>query len=215
MPSELPTNDKGANSWSFEFPELFNAAATELSLSSGSTTYTNFSPDSPPDPTLDFSTSSFDLPFGNDMILDTYSPHASLSLSSGLSLDTSFIEFSGSFFESPYLKLRYLTSLHHSVSWSSSITRRHSPFIPTSRSGRSQLGQGFLLQNIRTYPKMLPESINLPPFIHARAFQGNGLEGKLMSLPQNALETLAVCRSIVQMYSIKTKQTSLFFFGGP
>jgi hypothetical protein len=146
------------------------------------------------------------------MILDTYSSNANMSLSSSLSLDTSFIEFSGSFFASPYLKLRYLTPLHHSVSWSSSITRRQTPFIPTSRSVRSQLGQGFLLQNIRTYPKMLLGSSNLPPFIHGCAFQGSESDVELLTFPENAMEPLAVCRSIIQMYLMKTKQTSPFIW---
>jgi hypothetical protein len=210
---KAPTGDEVADAWSLEFSELLDATATESGLSSESTTGTNPNSDSTsPDPTLDFSTSSFELPFGNDMILDTYSSNTNLSLSSGLSLDTSFIEFSGSFFESPYLKLRYLTSLHHSVSWSSSITRWQTPFIPTSRSGRSQLGQGFLLQNIRTYPKMFLESSNLPPFIHACTFHESDSEGELLPVLQNAPESLAVCRSIVQMYSMKTKQTISFLW---
>jgi hypothetical protein len=213
MSFALSPDDEVADAWTLEFPELLDATAAESGLLSESTTGTNPNSDSTsPDPTLDFSTSSFELPFGNDMIIDTYSPNADLSLTSSFSLDTSFIEFSGSLFESPYLKLRYLTSLHHSISWSSFIVRRQTPFTPASRSMRSKLGQGFLLQNIRTYPNMLLESTNLPPFIHASVFQGSEPEGELLPFPKKSLESLAVCHSIVQMYSMKTEQTSPFLW---
>jgi hypothetical protein len=212
-PFGLFTGAEVADAWSLEFPELLDATAIEAGLSGESTTGTNPNSDSTsPDPTLDFSTSSFEPAFGNDVILDSYSSNAILSLPLTFSLDTSSIEFSGSFFESPDLKLRYLTPLHHSVSWSSSIVRRQTPFTPASRSMRSQIGQGFLLQNIRTYPKMLLESTNLPPFINPSAFQGSESEGELLPFPQNTMKPLSVCRSIVQMYSMKTKQTNTFLW---
>jgi hypothetical protein len=190
-PFELSPDDEVADAWSTAFPELLDATATESTysgLSSESMTYINSSSDSiSPDPTLDFSTTSFEPVFGNDIIADTYSANANLSWSPTFSLNTSSIDFAGTFFDFPYLKLRYLTSLHDSVR-SSSITRRQTPFIPTSRSVGSQLGQGFLLQHIRTYPKMLLESTNLPPFIHASAFQESESGLNLLPCPQNAME---------------------------
>jgi hypothetical protein len=59
---------------------------------------------------------------------------------------------------------------------------------------------------------MLLKSPDLPPFIHAYAFQESDSEGGLLPPLQNAPESLAACRSIVQMYSVKTKQTSPFLW---
>lgn len=59
---------------------------------------------------------------------------------------------------------------------------------------------------------MLLEATNLPPFIHGCALQESEFEGEILLPPQNSLESLAVCRNIVQMYSTKTKQTSAFLW---
>jgi hypothetical protein len=162
---------------------------------------------------LDFSLDSIghEAGFESDMMLNFYPFNADFPTSYTFYHDTTSIDSSVAFFDSPYLKLTYLTALHRSASQSSAVTRQFSPFTPTSRPGGSQFGQRFLLQNIRSYPRMMVEPNNPPPFIHQCALHDESDE-ESPQFPYRRPESLAVCRTIMHMYSIKMKQTSSFIW---
>jgi hypothetical protein len=109
-------------------------------------------------------------------------------------------------FESPYLTLRYIDRSSGSVSRTSTLMRRQSPFIeaPNFRFGGSILGRNLLLQNIRSYTTMLLDSKCPAPFIHASAFDNE--EGETPPKSEN----IANCQRIAQMHATKTKNTRAF-----
>lgn len=133
-------------------------------------------------------------------------PHESNILEPGV------ITSNGTMFESPFLKLIYLTSLHGSVSYIWTVMRRQSPFVQTPRPLASQLGHGFLLQNMRSYSNMILDSKNSPPFIHMSALVGDQLAPTFVDLELEPPEWLAISQSIVQLYTTKNKQSSGFFW---
>jgi hypothetical protein len=114
-------------------------------------------------------------------------------------------------FDSPYLTFRYIDRLYNSISRTSSVMRRQTPFIPTSRGGGSILGQNFLLQNIRSYPAMLLCSMNPPHFIHNSAID-RGDDSKIVARDQPQSNHVAACQAIVQMYETRTAQIGNFIW---
>lgn len=204
---DVPSDD-----WIFEPSRSPDATNTNSTPSTESTALagSSFTPDtSSDDLSVDFCTNVFDSSFQDNMALDLYFLNTNFPLSPSPALDTVPFESSGAFFDSPYLKLRYLTSLHHSASRSSTLTCRKSPFVQTSRNSGPQLGRGFLLQTIRCYPNMMLEGCSSPHFIHQSALARSDHTGAPTS---NVLESLAVCQSIVQMHSTKIPQTSAFLW---
>jgi hypothetical protein len=110
-------------------------------------------------------------------------------------------------FDSPYLKLRYLTALHSSVSRRSELVCLQTPFSLTSRSSTSSPGHGFILQNLRSYPCTILDPTSCPTFIH----KNDLLRDENEPLPGKG-ESLAICQSIVQLYKTKTPLTSSFIW---
>lgn len=116
-----------------------------------------------------------------------------------------------SMFESPYLTFRYIDLLHGSPSRMSTIMRRQSPFVPSIRSDAAAMGQNFILQNIKAYPALLLSQLNPSPFIHKAHLASEDVGNESVEA-QPRSEHLAVCRSIVQMYQMKTPQTKGFIW---
>lgn len=110
-------------------------------------------------------------------------------------------------FDSPYLKLRYLTALHSSVSRRSELVCLQTPFSLTSRSSISSPGHGFILQNLRSYPFINLDPTSCPTFIHR-----NDLLRDEKEPVSGKGESLAICQSIVQLYKTKTSLTSAFIW---
>jgi hypothetical protein len=110
-------------------------------------------------------------------------------------------------FDSPYLKLRYLTALHSSVSRRSELVCLQTPFSLTSRSSISSPGYGFILQNLRSYPFIILDPTSCPTFIH----KNDLLRDENDPLPGKG-ESLAICQSLVQLYKTKTSLTSAFIW---
>jgi hypothetical protein len=111
-------------------------------------------------------------------------------------------------FHTPYLALRPIDRNINSSSGSSTgtILPLLGPFIQTHLSIGSEIGCKFLLQNIQSYGTQLVTS-NLPPFIHNTALPSSHTQSTLNYGP-SAPGTLAICRSIVQLYTTKTSHTS-------
>lgn len=190
-----------------------DVATADSTPFSDSTALSSFTPDPTSDGfSLGFSPNSFQLPFEESMLLNTYSLNTDFSFSPAFTLNTNSFDSSGTFFDSPYLKLRFLTSFHHSASRCSTVTRRQTPFIQTSLNAGCQLGQGLLLQNIRCYPRMMLETNGPPPFIHRCALAQLASKENLQSIDHGSVESLAACQSIVQMHSMKNDQTSAFLW---
>ena len=111
-------------------------------------------------------------------------------------------------FDSPYLTLNFIDGLPGLPSSRSILTHRQSPFIQTSGPSPSHLGRSFIVQNLRSYPRMMLDSMNLPPFIHPSTVSIAGDKEFPTELPKP--ESLSICRNIVQIYLTKTKQTAAF-----
>lgn len=198
---------------SSEISEIYDAAAVNSIPSSETIALEDYLANSAgSDLMVGSSPDSYDAFFGNGMLLDSDLLNVDLSISSTLTFDTSSVGSASTLFDSPYLKLRFIISLHHSVSSTSSVSCRISPFTVSSSFVASHLGQSFLLQNIQSYPKMLLESNDPPPFIHRYGLQCSEAEGNLATSPHDTPESLAVCHNIVQLHSIRTKQTISFLW---
>lgn len=158
---------------------------------------------------------------GSDTILSTSSPDqwgSALLLDSQLSTFeftllpdvVDFLHFdsvtSNSMFEGPYLSFRYNAQHHDSVSRMSTIARRQSPFMPTARPMTAAIGYNFILQNIKIYPYMLLNQLDLPPFIHISSIASES--NNLVACPSS--DHLAICKNITQMYQTRTPQTKAF-----
>ncbi|KAE9367068.1 hypothetical protein N431DRAFT_487497 [Stipitochalara longipes BDJ] len=88
----------------------------------------------------------------------------------------------------------------------SSTARKIGLFRRRERSFGSQLSAYYLLQTLRSYPKMM-SSGNLPPFIHEYGdFAIGSTEAHNSFLP----EPLAICKSIMCMYFSKTSASTSF-----
>jgi hypothetical protein len=85
-------------------------------------------------------------------------------------------------------------------------------FRRRNRSFGSQLSAYYLLQTLRSYPKIML-SKTLPPFIHGNGgiFSNRGLVvGSIDSSTPLLLEPLAICKSIMGMYFSKTSESTSF-----
>jgi hypothetical protein len=85
-------------------------------------------------------------------------------------------------------------------------------FRRRKRSFGSQLSAYYLVQTLRSYPKMML-SKTLPPFIHENSgrFGNCGfVEGSMDSPSPLLLEPLAICKSIMGMYFSKTSESTSF-----
>ena len=210
---ELRVHDGDSGNVIVESSESSDIFIHDASPFSDNTALSTFTPDpTSEDMAFCFSTDSFQSPFDEIPPFDAYSINSDFSLSPPFALSIQSFESSGALFDSPYLKLRYLTSLHHSVSRSSAVTRRKTPFIESSRNAGCQLGQSFLLQNIRCFPKMMLDPNNPPPFIHPCALTHSASENNLQPVNHEFAEPLAACQSIMQINSMNNNQMSAFLW---
>jgi len=87
-------------------------------------------------------------------------------------------------------------------------------FRRKKRSFGSQLSAYYLVQTLRSYPKMMLFK-TLPPFIHKNSgrFGDRGCVAGSMDSPSPLLlEPLAICRSIMAMYFSKTSESTCFIW---
>jgi hypothetical protein len=85
-------------------------------------------------------------------------------------------------------------------------------FRRRKRSFGSQLSAYYLVQTLRSYPKMML-SKTLPPFVHENSgrFGNRGFVAGSMDSPNPLLlEPLAICKSIMGMYFSKTSESTSF-----
>jgi hypothetical protein len=91
-------------------------------------------------------------------------------------------------------------------------TPKNGLFRRRERSFGSELSCYYLLQTLRSYPKMLL-SDSLPPFIHKNCggVGGRNAVASSMESPSPSLEEpLAICKSIMCMFYSKTSETTSF-----
>jgi hypothetical protein len=103
------------------------------------------------------------------------------------------------------------SSLSGGIESISSASYKRSLFTRRSQSIGSQLGCGYLLHTLRSYPYLML-SDTLPPFIHHiyRDFDNTGFPRTTGRTASTLTEPLAICKSIMHMYSSKTKESSAF-----
>jgi hypothetical protein len=129
-----------------------------------------------------------------------------------LTFDPTFSVPEDCMFHTPFLVLRPMDrySSPSSSSSSSSLAAPRSPFTHTYLSPGSQIGRTFLLQNIQSCATMLSTS-TLPPFIHNTSFSLPDPHFSPIHGPSQP-ESLAICHSIVKLYTTKTNATSAFIW---
>lgn len=93
----------------------------------------------------------------------------------------------------------------------SSTAQKIGLFRRRERSFGSQLSCYYLLQTLRSYPKMMLSN-SLPSFIHERCggFGSMALIAGLNESPRPLPEPLAICKSIMCMYFSKTSESTSF-----
>jgi hypothetical protein len=90
-----------------------------------------------------------------------------------------------------------------------SVCPRASPFTQTATRCRSELGRGFLLQNLRSYSVMLLDPERPPPFIsHLVLREDDSLVARAPQLP--CAESLAICKTIITMHCTRTNLNKAF-----
>jgi hypothetical protein len=95
-------------------------------------------------------------------------------------------------------------------SFVSAPSTRFALFAQDRKTFGSQMGYGFLYQNLRSYPRMMLEEADIPPFVH-HSFKTSEVRdvGRIRGGDPRE-ESLAICKAIVQMHSAMSKNSAAF-----
>jgi hypothetical protein len=93
------------------------------------------------------------------------------------------------------------------------ITLGRSLFARRQRSFGSQLGCGYLLRTLQSYPKVML-SDTFPSFIHQNCFGSDSslISGTTSDTEVSLKEPLAICKSIVHLYFTRSRETGAFIW---
>ncbi|KAH8669456.1 hypothetical protein BGZ60DRAFT_35522 [Tricladium varicosporioides] len=139
-------------------------------------------------------------------------PHNATQVDTLLGISTSCDpNFTNGFWESPHATTDLVTA---NIVWKqpmSNLTPLSTLFLRRQQSFGSQIGGDFLLQTLKSYPRVLLSN-NLPLFIHQNVRALRNLcvtrPNTTETQPTQPAESLDICRTMVQIHSSKSKELS-------